>query len=149
MRFILKRPWIITATLTIFILLSFFAFSTDVSRAQGWNDWRGYVPGGIQGSLQDYIKAIINAALLLAGVVAVAYLIIGGYKYVTSSGNAEAVEAAKTTILNAIIGLVIIFAAYVIVDFVYRIITDGAGNGGGGILDPGGGGGDTPGGGDT
>lgn len=84
-----------------------------------WDDWKSYVPGDLQSNtLEGYIQSIINAALVLAGVVAVVYLIIGGYQYVTSSGNAEAATTAKGTIMNAIIGLVVIFASYVLIDFV-------------------------------
>jgi len=70
------------------------------------------------GNLATLIQTIINVALLIAGVVAVIYLIVGGYQYITSSGNAEQAQAGRTTVLNAIIGLIIIFAAYVIVRFV-------------------------------
>jgi len=61
---------------------------------------------------------VINILLTFAGVVAVVYLIIGGYQYITSAGNAEQAGAAKNTILYAIIGLVVIFAAYLIIDYV-------------------------------
>jgi len=84
-----------------------------------WDDYKKYIPKGLQDQdLQGIISAVISAALLLAGVVAVAYLIVGGYKYITSSGNAEQAESAKTTITNSIIGLIVIFAAYVITRFV-------------------------------
>lgn len=76
------------------------------------------------GSLDQLIQTIVNAILLIAGIVAVIYLIIGGYQYITSSGNAEQAQAGRTTVLNAIIGLVIIFAAYLIVDFVLDRVLD-------------------------
>jgi len=152
-----KIPWVIIFVMAACLVVGLIIFKIEPAFAQGsWDQWRDYVPGGLQTrSLSQYIQSIINAVLLLAGVVAVIYLIIGGYKYITSSGNAESVAEAKTTIFNAIIGLVIIFAAYVMVDFVYRIITHGSiwgaininigggGTGGGGT--PGGGtGGGTP-----
>jgi hypothetical protein len=88
-----------------------------------WDEWRTYIPGGLQGrTLAQYIRAIIDAALVIAAVVAVIYLIVGGYQYITSSGNAETVGTAKHTVLYAIIGLVVIFAAFVIIDYVMGII---------------------------
>jgi hypothetical protein len=36
---------------------------------------------------------------------------------VTSSGNAEAIEGAKATILNAIIGLIVIFISFLLVQY--------------------------------
>lgn len=92
-----------------------------------FDQWTNYVPAELRSNtLEGYVQSIINAALVLAGVVAVAYLIIGGYQYITSSGNAETAATAKGTIMNAIIGLVVIFAAYVIIDFVMtRVIRVG------------------------
>lgn len=116
--------WIgIISLSTIFVALLIFFKAEPAFAQEVWEGWRGYVPSGMQErTLAQYVQSIINAALLLAAVVAVVYLIIGGYKYITASGNAEAVGEAKTTIFNAIIGLVIIFAAYVIIDFVYNLI---------------------------
>ena len=45
-------------------------------------------------------------------------LIIGGIKYVVSGGDAKKVTDAKNTVLYAIIGLVIAFLAFAIVNFV-------------------------------
>lgn len=61
------------------------------------------------------LRTVINALLLFAGAVAVLFLIIGGFRYVISAGNAEQVEAAKKTILYAILGLIIIFIAFFLV----------------------------------
>jgi hypothetical protein len=69
-------------------------------------------------SLLEVISAVINLAFAMAAIVAVIYLIIGGYSYVTAGGNPEAVEMAKTTIVNALIGLLVILVSYLIVGFV-------------------------------
>jgi hypothetical protein len=93
--------------------------TTTKAYAQGFG---AFFPSAFQGvgggSLDQLIQTIINVILLIAGIVAVIYLIVGGYQYITSSGNAEQAQAGRTTVLNAIIGLVIIFAAYLIVRFV-------------------------------
>lgn len=54
------------------------------------------------------------------GAVAVFMIIIGGFKYITSSGDASNVESAKNTILFAIVGLVIALVAQGIVLFVLK-----------------------------
>jgi len=69
-------------------------------------------------TLQGVVAKIINIAMMAAGMVAVIYLIIGGFRYVTSGGNAEAIEGAKATILNAIIGLIIIFISFLLVNYI-------------------------------
>ncbi len=63
-------------------------------------------------------KQITNTILYIVGVIAVIMLIIGGIKYVISGGDAKKVTDAKNTILYAIIGLVIAFLAFAIVNFV-------------------------------
>lgn len=63
----------------------------------------------------DIIIRIIEILLAIAGLVAVIFLIIGGFRYITAGGNEEAAESAKKTITNAIIGIVIIILAFVIV----------------------------------
>lgn len=63
-------------------------------------------------------KQITNTILYVVGIIAVIMLIIGGIKYVISGGDAKKVTDAKNTILYAIIGLVIAFLAFAIVNFV-------------------------------
>lgn len=64
------------------------------------------------------VFAIIDDLLRVAGMVAVVFMIIGGFKFITSSGEPEAAAGAKKTITFAIIGLVISLVAVVIVSFV-------------------------------
>ena len=63
-------------------------------------------------------KQITNVILYILGIVAVIMLMIGGIKYVVSGGDAKKVTDAKNTVLYAIIGLIIAFLAYAIVNFV-------------------------------
>ena len=67
---------------------------------------------------EGVFKQITNIVLYIVGVVAVIMLIIGGIKYVVSGGDAKKVTDAKNTVLYAIIGLVIAFLAFAIVNFV-------------------------------
>lgn len=71
-------------------------------------------------SLQSIIKEIIQVAFMAAGLVAVIYLIIGGFRYMTASGNPEGIESAKMTIINAIIGLIVIMISFLIVNYVLQ-----------------------------
>lgn len=61
---------------------------------------------------------IVNTLLFVIGAVSVIMLIWGGIRYTTSAGNATNVTAAKNTIMYAIIGLIIAFLAYAIVNWV-------------------------------
>lgn len=64
------------------------------------------------------IKTVINTLLYVLGVIAVIMIIIGGLRYVTSSGDASHVKAAKDTILYSVVGLVVAILAYTIVNYV-------------------------------
>jgi hypothetical protein len=69
----------------------------------------------------DFKSILTNALTLilgLAGLVAVAYIIIGGYQIAMSRGNEDAAKIGRKTLTNAIIGLVIIILSYVIVSIV-------------------------------
>ena len=63
-------------------------------------------------------KQVTNTVLYIVGIIAVIMLIIGGIRYVTSGGDAKKVTDAKNTVLYAIIGLIISFLAFAIVNFV-------------------------------
>lgn len=66
---------------------------------------------------------ITKAASILAivvGVASVVMIVIGGFKYVLSNGDSNAINSAKNTIIYAVIGLVIAVIAAVIVQFVLK-----------------------------
>ena len=61
---------------------------------------------------------IINTLLYVIGALSVVMLIVGGIRYTVSNGTAAQVTAAKNTIMYALVGLVIAFLAYAIVNWV-------------------------------
>lgn len=83
-------------------------------------------PGALPGQNTDQFSSVvggyINIFLGIVGLVAVAFLIYGGFRYITSAGNDEAAEAGKKIIQNSIIGLVIIILSYIIVTVVVRAL---------------------------
>jgi beta-lactamase regulating signal transducer with metallopeptidase domain len=68
--------------------------------------------------LPTVITNIVNVLLYIIGAVGVVMVVIGGIMYTTSAGDAAAVTKAKNTILYAVIGLVVAFLAYAIVNWV-------------------------------
>jgi len=66
---------------------------------------------------------IVNILLFIIGAISVIMLIIGGIRYTTSAGDSGNVTAAKNTILYAIIGLVIAFLAFAVVNWVLTAIS--------------------------
>ena len=67
------------------------------------------------------IKVIVNSLLFLLGAVSVFAIIIGGITYTTSAGESGHVTKAKNTILYAVIGLVVAFLAFAIVNYVVNL----------------------------
>jgi len=69
-------------------------------------------------SVNDLVTTIVNILLFVIGAISVVMIIIGGIMYATSSGDSGQVTKAKNTLLYAVIGLVVAFAAFAIVNWV-------------------------------
>lgn len=65
---------------------------------------------------------IIEIGLMAVGYLTVFFIMYGGFMYLTSVGDPAELAKAKKTILNAIIGLVISFAAVSLISFVSGIL---------------------------
>lgn len=61
---------------------------------------------------------ITNILALVAGAVSIIFIVIGGFKYVTSNGDSSSVASAKNTIIYAIVGLVVAALARSLINFV-------------------------------
>lgn len=71
--------------------------------------------------LGKLVGTAVQAAFVVAVVIALFYLIWGGIKWILSGGDKGGVEAARATIIAAVIGLVVTFAAYFILSFVLSL----------------------------
>jgi uncharacterized membrane protein YwzB len=74
-------------------------------------------------SLSGFIVSLIKILLTFAGMIAVVMLVIGGYWYMAAGGNEEMSEKGRKTILNFVMGLVIIILAYTIVSVIASTLT--------------------------
>jgi amino acid transporter len=80
-------------------------------------------------SAENVVASIINMVLSLLAVLFVVLIIVSGYQWMTAGGNEEQVKKAQSRIKNAIIGLIIIVAAYAITAFVFQNLPGGGGVG--------------------
>lgn len=64
------------------------------------------------------LNNVLGVVFALAGGIAVAFIIFGGIKYITSQGDAADVAKAKNTILYSIIGLVVVVSSYFLISYV-------------------------------
>jgi hypothetical protein len=65
-------------------------------------------------SLTDAFQSFYTYIISIAGVVALAALLIGGILYLTSTGEPEKLDKARKQILAAFFGIIILFSSYLI-----------------------------------
>lgn len=78
-------------------------------------------------SVQSFIRSIIQVIAGIAGLVATGFFVVGGFSYITSSGNPEHLDKAKRTLLYSATGLAITIAAFVISNIVTDLATNAFG----------------------
>jgi len=74
---------------------------------------------------------IVKFFLSFLGLIAVSMVMWAGFLWMTSDGDPAKVDLAKKTLINAVIGLMIVVASFTIVLYVERLFTDGFSDGGG------------------
>ncbi len=128
-----RRSLLLTGTLVLGAGLVWWAFASGDVSAQTATTFSvesvGERIGLGNADLRQVGINIIRWLLGFVSLVAVVYLIYGGYLWLTAAGNEQRVEKAKQVILQALIGLVIIILAWAIVLFVARTISHTTANG--------------------
>lgn len=81
-------------------------------------------------SLPVAIARIIRTIISLLGIVAVGFIIYGGFLWMASGGEATKVEKAQKTLINAVIGLAIVLASFAIAQFIISRLVTAVGGGG-------------------
>lgn len=79
-------------------------------------------------NVESFIKSIITLLAGLAGLVATGFLVVGGFSYITSSGNPEHLDRAKRTIMFSMLGLAITIGAFVMSNIVTTLATNAFGS---------------------
>lgn len=74
--------------------------------------------------LPKAIQNILNAIIVISGLVAVVFVIIGGIQYMSSTGDPGKIKKAKDTILYALIGLIICVLSFAIVNWTIDAINN-------------------------
>lgn len=87
----------------------------EAARAEG-------MPAELIG-IDGVFNRFTNVALGVVGALSVIMLVWGGLRYIVSGGDSKKVTDAKNTILYAIIGLIIAFLAYAIINFVLHTLS--------------------------
>lgn len=69
-----------------------------------------------------FITYLVEFLLQIAGLIAVLFIVYGGFKYVTG-GLIEDKESGKKAVIHAIIGLVVALSAWIVVNFIQMALT--------------------------
>ncbi len=110
---------LISLAILAFLVVPAFVATTHAQFDPGLNA----VSNGLNGSLSNtdprtVIGRIINMALGFLGVIAVAIVLMGGFKWMTAGGNEEKTGEAKKLLGAGVIGLVIILSAWAVATFI-------------------------------
>jgi len=73
------------------------------------------------GNFGGVLGTLVIVIFIIAIIIALIWLIIGGIKWITSSGDASKVEGARNQIIAAIIGLVVVFLAFFAINILLGI----------------------------
>lgn len=74
------------------------------------------------GTLGDIVSGLLPYIFFFAGFALLLYLIYGGYMLLTSAGDSKKIAGAKGVLTNAIIGFVVIFVAFWLVQIIAIIL---------------------------
>jgi hypothetical protein len=72
------------------------------------------------GAIPRILLAVFEILLRIAGLLAVIFIVYGGFQYLTSTGEPDKAKNARTTIINALVGLFIAMFSVAIVNVVGR-----------------------------
>jgi hypothetical protein len=64
---------------------------------------------------QKIVPAAITLAFIIGALIFFFMLIVGAIKWISSSGDKQALESARGTITSALIGIIILFATFAII----------------------------------
>lgn len=110
----------------IFLFLSLFSFVSAQGLQDAFNNAKDTAQKGSynisqeEDLLTNSVNNIINIVLSLLGIVFIILMIYGGITYMLARGNEDQTKKAKSLITQAIIGLVIVLAAYAITFFIFK-----------------------------
>ena len=110
--------------LIIFTLIIFLPVSVNASLIEGLKCAESWRPASEQTcTLNDFIRIAVNVSQIILGLtgsLALLAFIYGGFVFLLSGGSAQNVEKGKGILKAAVIGLVIVFASYMIIQFVLQ-----------------------------
>jgi lysylphosphatidylglycerol synthetase-like protein (DUF2156 family) len=112
---------VVVSVIALAPLVSFAALGDT-----GFNCPAGQINCSRTTDANQLIERAIGWILSITFAIAVLFLILGGFWYITSAGNETLATKGKQTVINAIIGIVIIILAYVVLTAVVGFVSNTA-----------------------
>jgi hypothetical protein len=102
--------------------LAYLVFSTSLALAQ--TDIRGELENDpiLDRSIGYFVERVFNFALILGALGAFAYLVWGGFDWITSGGEQQKQQGARDKITAAVVGLGVLATVWVIWMLVLRFL---------------------------
>jgi hypothetical protein len=67
---------------------------------------------------QKFIPALVNFALIVGSLYFLANIVAGAIQWISSGGDKASLEAARSRITNSVVGIVILFAIYAVLNLI-------------------------------
>jgi len=83
----------------------------------------GTAPPSAETSLPGYIKYIFTFIIIASGIIGLVALILGGIRYLSSTGQPEKLKQARSQILSAFWGIIILLGSYIILSIISPQLT--------------------------
>jgi len=87
----------------------------------GNSDCSGTPKNGLD--INHVIAAIVNILSVIVGVAAVIVIMIAGFRFITAAGDSNQIASARTAIIYAIVGVIIVLLAQALVRMVLDRVT--------------------------
>jgi uncharacterized membrane protein len=80
-------------------------------------------PFGVNATVGSLVGSVINIVFVIAGIIIMFFFLLGGYQIIAGAGNNNPQDVAKgqQAIRSAIIGFVVIFVAYWIIQIIQAL----------------------------
>ncbi len=114
-----------SALVPVILFFASPAFAQTVSNAPGRYGLKDPL-GGLD--IPTLIGAFIRYALGIVGALFLLYFIYAGFLWMTAGGEAERVKKSKHTMINAVLGIVVIMLSYAIISFVITLANKAQGH---------------------
>ena len=76
------------------------------------------------GCILQLIQNVVNAAVGFGIIFCIMWIAFAGFSMMVTGSNSEALSQAKSRLLNAGIGLIVILSAWLVIDFVLKVVYD-------------------------